>query len=812
MKLTEYIKNDFNLAKKSLLFNYKKYICFVIVLLLVQTVLSSVILIQYNYGKNQEQFLEEKYTNSQGMLYHVRLRNLNETQYSELRILELSQTEEDVYFQIAGGTESYYELESGSRFKIFDIDIKFITEVTGSSLRECYNRFRESAYPALQSEGNYDEFVTPLLNFKMRQLQTSILNMLIILLIFFISFLSLWSMHSSNLSYHRFTYGMYISTGATFERLFFTAVWEMFLMALFVWIPSTVISSVISWLVVRNTSAFIFWFPAFLISAALSFFASLIVVFINYKKIASAEPVNLLRATDNADVISSPKTSEPDFLLYSFPEKVENLSLKRYRKHLIKLILSATFITSVFVGIITLSDIYVQSLNYPKPEFSLDFIPRIRYEETEVIIPGSDDPEDENYGKEPEKKIIRTEIKEYDYYFDDYLESELLSSGAVAAVDKDCSVTAGEINSHAVLPSKSVKAGKGIKVSDGKALYNVLYSALDENLVNYLEFIGCKIDGNINDVLNSSDMIAVSDSINNRSAFRLKVGDKIRIAVVKGGQYVELNPMEIEMADYDNILSTLLSKYEYRYKEYVVGAIIKGVPSDSRFRIYLNGQAYTGITKTEAKYNHASVIMSENASDEDIENIGRFLRNSSSYYKNMSVTALDTAVNRQTEKNKNYYPIYLVIAFMILLVSPLIWVVSQQLFYDKRKTEFTVLQSMGAQIGEIKKLFIRDAMIFTAIGCISFTVLSVIFNVLVNNLMNTPQFFMLITGENSIVRFSYDIPWTALVIGLLLTGASSLFSIFISYRSYIMNCPSVFGGKDSETDFQDSEVLYGSDY
>ncbi|MBO4355984.1 MAG: ABC transporter permease [Clostridia bacterium] len=812
MKLKDYIRNDLNLAKKTLVFNKKKFVCFAIVLLLVQILFSSVLMIQYNYGHNQEKFLEEKYTNDQGEVFHIRLRNLDDVQYSQLRLLELSQTEEDVYFKIAGGKISSYELETGSSFKIYDIDIHFITEITGMSLRKCYDRFVSDCYADLRSEGDFEEFVTPLLNYKLREIPTAILNVLIIVLIFAISFASLWAMHFSNLSYHKFTYGIYTGTGATFARLFFTAVWEMIILNAVVFIPSTLIATAVSVLVVIFNSGFTFWLGGVLISLLLSFTASLIVVFVDYKKVASTEPVNLLRTSDNSDIVSSPRTSEPAFLLYTFPDKTEILSLKRYRKYIFKLIFSTSLLVSVFIGVITLSGIYKQSLNNPREDFSVSFTPRIRYEEREVTIYGSDDPESENYGKEDQTITVVTEIKEYDYSFDEELESELISSGMVAAVDKSCSVTAGEINSHVIFPSKSVKkAASGVKIGDGIGLYNVEFCAFDSYVINTFDFYGYKIKGSLADVLENSDMIAVSDSINNKSAFKLKVGDKIRIAYLSDDRYVELDPLELELAGYDDVLSLLLTKYAYGYREYTVGAIIEGMPSDSRFQIYIGKSAYKKITGQNPVFDRAEIYMASDASDEDVETVGRFLRNSQTYYLNMTVTDLDTRTTVQTEKNKNYYSVYILISVMFLLISPLIWVVSQQLFYDKRSNEFTVFQSLGSPLSEIRSLLVTDAVSFSVIGCTSALILSVIMNNLVNRLMNVPAFYMLITGESSVTRFDYYLPWLAFLIGISVTLLSSLFSIYIAYRSYRNNCSSVFGdgGEDSET--EKNEVLYGND-
>ena len=140
---------SFSVASKTVKFNIKRYLCFFVMLFLIQTLFSSVLVLYTNNNSNQVEYLENTYD------YHLQLQNLNDVQYSYIVDRYNNQPEGEEFFEVVSGTRS--EIAGISRYR-YDLNIKFYGNVSS-----CYKVFGAKYYKSLESEGKFKEFVTPLL-------------------------------------------------------------------------------------------------------------------------------------------------------------------------------------------------------------------------------------------------------------------------------------------------------------------------------------------------------------------------------------------------------------------------------------------------------------------------------------------------------------------------------------------------------------------------------------------------------------------------------------------------------------------------
>jgi len=109
-----------------------------------------------------------------------------------------------------------------------------------------------------------------------------------------------------------------------------------------------------------------------------------------------------------------------------------------------------------------------------------------------------------------------------------------------------------------------------------------------------------------------------------------------------------------------------------------------------------------------------------------------------------------------------------------------VWFFSQSLYYAKREKEFNILQSIGAVIGEIRKIYIQGGLFMAGMSLGVSIGLSYLGSYAVFWLYNVilPYF----TGEN--VRYMFYMPWYAILTSVAMSVFCGFFSTYLPYRSY----------------------------
>ena len=130
------------------------------------------------------------------------------------------------------------------------------------------------------------------------------------------------------------------------------------------------------------------------------------------------------------------------------------------------------------------------------------------------------------------------------------------------------------------------------------------------------------------------------------------------------------------------------------------------------------------------------------------------------------------------------------ISILILCISPIIWFFSQTLYYFKREKEFNVIQSLGANGSDIRVIYL--------LGGLSMAVMSLIVSIALSYLGSYIMFYaynvIVPNFSQEYVRYTFYMPWYALVISVIMSVACGFFSAYLPYRSYFKNRYSLENG------------------
>lgn len=769
-------------AKKNITYNYKRYICFLVILFLIQTLFAFVLVLYANNNANELNYLEDEYD------YHLQLQNLTRDQF--YYILDKSNNDMNPYFEVTRGTETQISGTSNVRYdmyiKFLDRDVDFDYNVFNSSLEKDIAELGE----------NYQVFLSPLYDYEDDLFINTFICFLTCLFIFVCGCIIIYLLDSIMVNHYKFQYGIYMTFGANFKKLFKTAFAEMFVLSVMAFIPSQIVTNISTYAMLKgHGQPYTFNLLSVFLSLILCICVAAVPVFINIKNVSRKTPLYLISALDNTNLISSPRASA-DILDYTFPGKLEALSVTRFRKYGIKLIASTVSFSLLFFGCMYLGASYLKTLDYRKPEFTINFTGRkVVSEEKDKE---DDSKEDDTSGdgsiydifENDKQKDDKDKSTVYDFTYNDEIKDYLYSFEGIEAIIKNCSTYAIDINSHVKLSKNQARLFGGETNENGERCYlNALYTVLDREVADIFDYFGYKIEGDIDKVINDSSYVAIPYGYNNADKFKLSVGDTIYIAT----DSKMLHSVYYVSGDYDYIMGLMLEGYEFSYAEYTVGAIIRDMPVGVEFPLYMNGEAYTRLTGNEVIYDSIDIIVNPDISNDTYDALLSDLRHAADYYSNMVIHNNNSKVLGEIEKNKNYSSVYLFVAIVLLSVSPVLWFFSQILFYLKRRPEFDMYFSFGSSKRQIRKAYIIDGIIYASVSAVVYTLMAFLLSWLLTAFLNSVFY-----APGEYVRFYYSLPAIPYIIGLLVTCAAAFLSSLLPYLTYINACHPIFTGKKFE--------------
>jgi len=680
--------------------------------------------------------------------YHLVLRELNEVQayylkeaedplFVNQKVFTIVDLDENVNFYTGGTVYDLYLRLENPTVKNFDPQ---------HYLKVFKDRFVHTLDEYSDEHTSYTIETTSLLTFEDNIRANTVTFFFITLFLLAVCIFLLTALYNIRVNQYKFTYGIYMTFGADFKMLFGTAFWELFIILIVTFIPSVLLSVLLSW-AIYSGSGYGFVFSSMTIVKMFVF--SLIVIAASVwgpmKAMSVKDGMKLIVTEDNSNLVSSPRASLNVFG-EKFPTKYELYSIWRFRKYNIQLLSTAIVFCALFIMGLYVADIFAKDLTYPRPQFTIDL-----------------------------------STSHFDY--DEIMSEELYALDGVRAVEIDDNATeAIYIGSHMLVEKEYVKPFKDLVVYKGKdfdtagkayrASNNVVYTAMTEEQLQILS--SYDYDGNLSDLFAKPNTVIVGDSISNVSTYKYKVGDTIYLAKKTGqDESVNINTTG------NQLLESQLQSFSFEYTAYTIGAVIYDIPCGAT-PIFMTSEEYTSLTGTTPSSSSLKVYVDEDLSVAEVENLYDEIREWSRFYDHVRVRNTHRALTNAVNEARHYNELFVVIAILVLCISPVVWFFSQSLYYAKREKEFNILQSIGAVIGEIRKIYIQGGLFMAGMSLGVSIGLSYLGSYAVFWLYNVilPYF----TGEN--VRYMFYMPWYAILTSVAMSVFCGFFSTYLPYRSY----------------------------
>ncbi len=459
-KVFEYLKRSIVMAWKSVFFNFKQYVCFFIAIIIVQLLYGMMTVSADNNNRVEYQHIMNEYN------YHMVLKDLNEDQARYLLTYEETVFKSDIIFHVVNSEQHENRFTGESRY---DVYLFFVGDAK-ESLKRFENKY-EKDLASLGTEGtSFSKASTPLLTFDENERNNTITFVFITIILLVLSIFLLTSLYNIRINHFKFQYGIYLTFGADFKMLFSTSFWELFIILVVTFVPSILLSTLISY-IIYTTSGFGFAFNALAILKVFVFTLVVILasVWTPMKIMAIKDPMSLIITEDNSNLVTSPMRSFNIFA-EAFPVKYEFYSIWRFRKYNFQLLTSAIVFCALFIMGLYMADIYTTDLEYPRPQFT-------------VNLEGSG------------------------FEYDETMSRELYQYEGVRAVEINNNTTeAIEIASHIIVEKKDVRALKNLVTYEGtefnkgdknwRVSNDFLYTAMTDEQIQILS--DYDYDGDLN--------------------------------------------------------------------------------------------------------------------------------------------------------------------------------------------------------------------------------------------------------------------------------------------------------------------------
>ena len=564
------------------------------------------------------------------------------------------------------------------------------------------DRFYDNYLKKLDDDGKIEyELTTKYVYHSVIQKEIITSAALIGIISFLIATLITSVMYSVRTNHYKFQYGIYMTFGADKKMLGSIALGELAAVNVITIIPSAILSYLLLQAVyVGSGVSIVVSFPAILIYVVLSFAVVLLAACSSVGGLFIKPPVALITTADNTNFISSPRRS---FNLFGerFPIKYEIFTTWRFRRYVARLVLSAVAFSVIFI-----TGIYCANMIKTDNEASNEeFILKYKYS---------------TYVEEFRDQANRES--------EELIDAFLSLDGVDKVTFEQSEGFKGRLDHLLLMPGTEV-TGAGYSVPslyeiDGynRAINNCRYVCIDRaQLENYERMYEIDyLDGYSADTLpQNKDLVVVSESLYGAKCFDFAPGDKIAVAY-----HVSIDSnMPIE-SDPKKILTLQINHSTFEYKEYTVGAVIHDLDATESIIIGMNPAEYRSVTEDYRAIDGLEIYLESGLMLEDISALRDEVKKIVSDYPAWYSQTTDEAVFAIVDTRVNLPGLLYLMSILVLLISPIVWIFSQIMFYKKREAEFMMLHSMGATMKEIGLLHLTSGALIFAVSFIANLTLS----------------------------------------------------------------------------------------
>lgn len=736
-------------AVKTVFFNFREYVSFFVVLFIIQSMFWLLCFTTTTNVLHEHEEITELYD------YH-------------LLIDDISQPEM-VQIDNALVIKSYQEIRSFEEYKFLSPDAYNESYRLKVVMREGSDAQTFIDY-YINATGVGEENVrityTPLYTYMTDYIASNItVGILLAVMLTLLSSIILMALYNVRINHYKFLYGIYMTCGAGFNKLFSTAICEMMVISittLMISLGLTYVVTAVMYSFVGTVLSIYWWMiPIVIVLNLLTVYIS---VRAPMKHMSKKAPISLIVANDNSNLVTSPRRS---FRIFnkSFPLHYELFGAWRFRKYLFKTLLTAVLFASLFVCGIYLSHMKQTAESVIYPEFTvISDIGEVSFDnsvENDITINDIIDIMDEAQA--------------------DGIES---IEGVNYALWRN-ETAATRIISHCLISSEQMAGG---------AEYSVICNVIDgysraSNVFNYTAFDKhyidtiCKlydVSGDPYAILDDEYKIIVSDSILNKKCFDFIPGDKIYLA-----KYIRANKNIDRLFSNDaDFLRAQLENYEFEYIEYEIAAVIHDGEASERFLIGMNYDAYYRFTGTDNISPLINVWLNDSVDVNDVEDIHNNILISldsylGDYFIDYSVTQSFSTIKSSLMADRCSYVTIIIIAVMMLMLSPVVWFFSQILFYKKRSKEIEILRVFGAKEKSLRGIYIFAGLIMVVVAVIMTVLLSLILNFGTYKLFNE---WLPAYGFTNVVNYDFYVSVVAIVISIAVSVICGFLSSYIPYK------------------------------
>ncbi|MBR7184966.1 MAG: hypothetical protein IKD37_05085 [Clostridia bacterium] len=647
------LKRNFLHACKSIRFNWRQYASFFIAIFLIQSFFWLLLLTQDAQTAQLKANAEENYD------YHVAVSGLSQDQAIRLQNGAFVVFTDDRLYKIVR-TEEIPNAYGGKSYTVYCF-------ITAEPLEQKINTFERRHIQPLRESAESPDLVrvdySPLLTYAADAAAQRAPYIAITAIFTLVAALVLMLLYNIRINHFKFLYGIYMSFGADYKKLLYTAAWELIAVSILTLGPALLFATLVRLifcLALGGRFAISFW------TIPIVFLLNLLVIFaavaLPMRFAAARRPIDLLAAEDNGNLVVSPRRS---FRLFGqrFPDRYEFASIWRFRRYYLRLLLSSVIFAAISVSVLYVGTMYVENRDAD----------RVPY-------------------------VIRTVSKRQ--IIDESLAESIADIDGVLRVD--CTYNLESLpayEAHLLIPTDRIRTMAAYRyyissemqgsnataatVDGYRATNNAAYTLLNDLTIAALEQQAADsngritIEGDLRAAMATPGTVVVSDSIYNSTCFPLRPGDKIQL-----GLYLNYTrKIDQGLTREKDVLRQQLRWYNFNHVELTVGAVVHGLPAERDIMLALSAEdcisllgITPGIKSIEVVTDPALDAAGQAALDAEMEQLF-------AYYNDYAVTEHRVYEEADLEYRMGIEPLLAVVSVMVLFFFPLVCFFSQFLFY-----------------------------------------------------------------------------------------------------------------------------------
>ena len=752
-------------SMKSVTKGFREYSCFFIAILVLQTGLVTFSLMTDTNIQYAKTTVTREYD------HHLEVVGLDQEQKVNFEyILDLSVAREDPYIQGAS-----YQKEIDDTYTVR------ITLIDGVNLKDAKAHILGKGFLKNIRATNEDTGtpwvlrVTPLYTLEADYTVTyTLVYMALFALWTGLSVLILFVLYRMRVEHFKFIYGVYMTCGGDFPKLFGAAGGELLSISVLTMLPSILLGTGITALsyVTRGVPLAVSMTTVYgvVIHTLLSV---LLAVYVPMRRLSLQPPVKHLLAADHTGMVTSPRRS---FRMFGagYPLKYELFGMWRLRKYYIGLVLSAVFFAAVFV-----SGLYIADLEkYHNEKDPYEYL-------VSYVTANVDEAETDEEGNFVSSVVIDAEAAKMIWEDAEIFVEDILKTPGVSYVDWSVTTSGGSLASHLLLTPSQLAGGTDSLVRSREresqgfkyAMLEYDYTAFDELYIDMLiEKELCTFEGDPYELFEGERRVIITEDSFNQQAYSFSPGDKILVAV-----FEKANGAIDMVSTPETLLRMQIEKFTFRYVEYTVCAVMREKSSENHITFGVNSDEYESLTGAFPVRDSMKVYMERGSDFDTVKQAENGIRKSLQYCSGWQISPSGNYIQSEINRAKQDRVMIYTLGILLLIISPLIWFFSQIMYYGKRRDEFHILLALGGEEASIAKLHRVAGGVLSCIAFFVTVLLSSGCNAVIHFLLNTllPKFGL---AEN--VGYVYELSVPALIASALISMVCGFMSCEIPYRLF----------------------------